>query len=195
MKNQVPSKLRQIAQQIEELTPPVTMDEMLTMLGRRGVIVLILILSLPFCLPLHIPGFSTPCGLLIALLGFEMIFFKKIWFPKRIRKRVITLSFWQKVIAKSFRILQKIGKILKPRCRHIVNRKPFVTIHGFIIILLGLFLALPLPIPTTNLGVAWPLMLISISFLESDGFFILVGELLGLGYLVGFFLLCFHLLF
>ena len=53
---------------------------------------------------------------------------------------------------------------------------------GLIIVLLGVFLALPLPIPTTNMGVAWPILLVSLGVLENDGLFISLGYVFALIY-------------
>ncbi len=49
------------------------------------------------------------------------------------------------------------------------------VINGIAIFLLGLFLALPLPIPFSNLSAAWAIFLMALGFLEDDGLFVLLG--------------------
>ena len=52
--------------------------------------------------------------------------------------------------------------------------------NGFLIVFLGMALALPLPIPFTNLSAGWSIFLLSIGLLEDDGIFILAGYFLTL---------------
>jgi hypothetical protein len=48
-------------------------------------------------------------------------------------------------------------------------------VNGAMLAALGIFLALPLPIPLTNVITAWAIFLISLGILEDDGLFIFLG--------------------
>ena len=52
--------------------------------------------------------------------------------------------------------------------------------HGVLIVFLGVFLALPLPIPLTNFAPGWSIFLISVGLLEKDGLIVAVGYLTSL---------------
>ena len=49
------------------------------------------------------------------------------------------------------------------------------VVNGLVIALLGIFLALPLPIPLSNLTAAWAIFLIAFGLLEDNGIFVLIG--------------------
>ena len=59
--------------------------------------------------------------------------------------------------------------------------------HGIVIAFLSLFLALPLPIPFTNLFVSFPLFFFGLALLEDDGILILFAYLLTILGLIGLF--------
>jgi hypothetical protein len=50
-----------------------------------------------------------------------------------------------------------------------------VRINALLMLLAGLFLALPLPIPGTNLAPSWVILLICIGTLEEDGLLVVLG--------------------
>lgn len=144
-------------------------------LSEKGAELVILILSLPFCLPLHIPGLSTPFGLVIALIGITIILGRPIWLPKFLLEKKISPAFLKKLIKRSLSLIKKLKRWIRPRWFWLSSSGFTRGMHGPTIILLGLLLALPLPIPTTNLGFAWPLLLINVGLLERDGLFIFLG--------------------
>jgi len=67
------------------------------------------------------------------------------------------------------------------------------VVNGLLIFLLGSFLALPLPIPLTNLAVGWSIFLVTLGLLEDDGVFVLVGYLVFLLTLMFFILILFSI--
>ena len=46
----------------------VTLREVIGILHGRGYVLLVMLLALPFCTPIPLPGLSTPLGLVIALI-------------------------------------------------------------------------------------------------------------------------------
>ena len=54
------------------------------------------------------------------------------------------------------------------------------VVHGLMIFILGLFLALPLPVPLSNITAAWSILLISLGILEDDGLIVGIGYLAAL---------------
>jgi hypothetical protein len=62
-----------------------------------------------------------------------------------------------------------------------------------LIFLLGIILALPLPIPLTNLSAGWAIFLINLGLLESDGLFVILGYLISLATVIFFIFMFFSI--
>lgn len=62
-------------------------------------------------------------------------------------------------------------------------------VNGLAICLLGILLALPLPIPLSNLTAAWSILLIAFGILEDDGLFVIIGYLVALLTVLFFFVI------
>ena len=152
-----------------------TLRAFLKQMAGKGASVVIIFLTLPFCLPIHLPGLSTPFGIVIALVGLQILFGRAMWLPKSLLEKKLSPAFLKKVIRRSLSLMRKLKHLIRPRLLFLSGSGVMRAVHGFTTILLGLLLALPLPIPTTNLGFAWPLLFLNAGFLERDGLFILVG--------------------
>lgn len=150
------------------------------MLSGKGRPLILILLSLPFCQPIQIPGLSTPFGLAIAFIGLRMTFGKAIWLPDKILKQKIPDHILSGITEKTLNFVKKMRPWIHPRFIWLYRSTFMEKGNGLIIFMLGLFLALPLPIPLSNLTAAWSLLLIALGELESDGLFILMGYLFSL---------------
>ncbi len=160
--------------------PTISIKEILRVLSGKGRVLILMFLSWPFCQPLQIPGLSTPFGLIIAFVGVRIAFSKRIWLPKTVLLKTIPSATIQKVSQKGLKLLTKIARLIHPRFRWLYGLKIMHICNGLLIVLLGIFLALPLPIPLTNLSAGWAIFLLSIGLLENDGFFLIAGYLVTL---------------
>lgn len=179
--------------EISQKQPTISIGEILKILSGKGRAFILIFLSLPFCQPLQIPGLSTPFGLVIAFIGFRMAFGKRIWLPKNMRLKTIPSATVQKIAKKSLKLLRKMKRFIHPRFRWLNEHRPMHVCNGLLIVFLGIFLALPLPLPLTNLSAAWAIFLLSIGLLEDDGAFILAGYLVTLLTIVFVILLAFSI--
>ncbi len=168
---------------------PVTLRMIFTIMSGKGKPLILIFLSLPFCLPIQIPGLSTPFGLVIMFIALRIAFGKRIWLPKSILNKKIPSHFLRKVIDKSTWVLIKLKRIMHPRLHWVCDHPISHLIHGLCLAILGFFLALPLPIPLTNLIAAWSILIISIGLLEEDGIFVLVGYAIPVLFGLGFYFL------
>ncbi len=158
----------------------ISVGEILHILSGKGQSLILLFLSLPFCQPFQIPGLSTPFGLAIAFIGLRMAFGKRVWLPKRILAKTITPHTLQKITGKTLWLVKKMKRWVHPRLTWLCHYPVLHIINGLLISLLGIFLALPLPIPFSNLTSAWSIFLIGLGVLEDDGVFILIGYFVSL---------------
>ena len=149
--------------------------EILEILSGKGRPIILILLALPFCQPIQLPGLSTPFGIIIALIGFRLIINRKIWLPKKLLSKTINQSTLQKITTKTLNIIRKSKKWVHPRLNWVCYNPCMKKTNAVIICLLGTILALPLPIPLSNLTAAWSIFFIELGMLEDDGLFVLIG--------------------
>lgn len=154
---------------------PLTIKQILDLLSGRGRFLLLIFLSLPFCQPIQIPGFSIPFGITICLIGVRILLGKHIWLPKKVLSRQISSIFIQKITKTSLLVIKKIRPWIHPRFQFMYTSRLMQTLSGLIICLLGILLALPLPIPLSNIIAGWSIFLISLGILEDDGLLVFIG--------------------
>lgn len=173
------------------VTKTIKIGEIFEILAGRGYAALLILLSFPFCLPIQIPGFSTPFGLILVFLGLRIAFGQKPWWPKWVLNKELSAESMSKLIDKLLYWLQKNKwMIFRPRLTFLSQSPFFHRLNGLLICILGFFLSLPLPIPMTNLLSAVPIFCLGLGLLEDDGVLILIAyTLAAIG--LGIFLLLF----
>lgn len=147
---------------------------LLTKLSFGGHSFVVLIFSLPFLLPIPIPGLSVLLGVVITISGLAITFGKPMWLPKFIADRDIEISLIEKIFLPTSRLLKKVEFLFKPRLTLISHNLGVRALSGLIIVASGILLFLPLP-PGANFPPALVCALIAIGLLESDGLFLLIG--------------------
>lgn len=149
--------------------------DILQILSKQGKLLIILLLTLPFCQPIQVPGFSTPFGLSIAFIGICIAMERPVWLPRCISRYEVPQKKLIKIIDVSAICIQKIRKWIHPRIQWVLSYKAINSATMVVVSLLGICLALPLPIPFSNLTAAWGICFIIVGSLEKDGLFILIG--------------------
>jgi hypothetical protein len=118
-------------------------------------------------------GLSTPFGLAIALVSVQLAFGRKRpWLPRRARARVLSMRMLDRVLGIVERRLGWLVTSTRPRWEPLIMPR----VVGLAITFLALGLALPLPIPGSNLIFIIPILIYSIGLLERDGVWILVAH-------------------
>jgi hypothetical protein len=166
---------------------PARLSEVLEATHGRGFALLLVFISLPFVTPIPLPGLSTPFGMAVALIGARLAIGKKPWLPKRLLDRELPSGFLKKVLGAAGRVVRILEIFLTPRLTFVHESLVFQKIAGALILISGLMLLLPLPIPFTNLFPAATVVLLAASSLERDGVVFLIGcamFALGIGYFV-----------
>lgn len=158
----------------------VSLGKILHVLAGRGQAVLLILFSLPFCQPIQIPGFSTPFGILLCFIGLRIAFGHKVWLPKTILERQISFKTLKKISEIAVKITNKLRFLISTRLTWLVTNPFLHLIHGLMIALLGVLLALPIPFPMTNFFTAYPILAFGLAFLEDDGVMIIIAYALSL---------------
>ena len=152
-----------------------TLGQILEIFSRRSHAIIMVFLSFPFCQPIMIPGFSTPFGLALAIIGGYYILGRKPWLPRTLRDRAISFEGLSRIVNAMLAVTRRIEKLLRPRLSILCNDAVFGRVHGVVIVICAVLLSLPLPIPASNMIAALPIMLIALGMLESDGVFVIAG--------------------
>jgi hypothetical protein len=164
----------------------VTLRDVLGLLHGRGYVLLVMLLALPFCTPLPLPGLSTPFGLVIALIGVRLAMGAKPWLPARLLDTRLPPAVFAKVFALTRKIVLMFERLLRPRLLWITASRRMEQMHAVPIVICALLLLLPLPVPFSNIVPAWGVLLVSGGLLERDGAFVIAGYLSTLGALAFF---------
>ena len=157
----------------------ISFRELVISLRGRGLAVFLILLSLPFCLPIQIPGTSTPFGVAMALMGLRLSLGKALWWPQWLLNKPISYKLLQKLTNLVDKWFKRVKRLLKPRMTWLAEKPLLHKIHGLFITLMALLLAIPFPIPLTNLLSAFPILFMGIGLLEDDGVAILISYFLG----------------
>jgi hypothetical protein len=135
---------------------------------------LLALIAIPFF------GLSTPFGLAIAFVGGQMIAgLPHPWLPRRVRDHLVTMETLQWLGERLARWTSGLERIIRPRLTLMIAG-PFWTACGAGLLIQGLALALPLPIPGSNWVFIVPIILYGIGLLESDGLLIIVCHIITL---------------
>jgi hypothetical protein len=155
-------------------TEVLTVREFISALGVRGHAFVALLLSIPFVLPVPVPGLSVFFGVVVAVSGLGISFGFALWLPEWMMRKSLPGRPLAKVFRASAAMMKKIEHIVRPRLFPISESPGFRIAAGILIALSGLVLALPLP-PGTNFPPASVCVLLALGVLERDGLLLIAG--------------------
>ncbi len=172
-------RARKLSEELESIAADreVTLREVIVVLQGRAYNLLMLLLALPFLLPIPVPGLSTVLGLVIAIIAARLTLGQKPWLPASLLDKKLPQKFFPTVIGGARRVLRFLEVMMRPRLLWLTSPR-FVQLHSFIIFLAAAVLLLPLP-PGTNFPPALCIVIMACGLLERDGFFILGGYVAG----------------
>ncbi len=160
-------------------TENLCIGEVFDRVGDKGFGLLLVVLSLPSALPVPAPGYSTPFGLLLSILGLQMMLGQQSpWLPARARRMFIKRTVAEKVIRGGAVFFGKIEHLIRPRFSWIGGRLglPFM---GTLVLLMSTLMIFPIPL--TNTAPAMVIFLIGAGLTEDDG--LVAGAACALGVL------------
>jgi len=166
-------ELRQLAQKFADR--PTTLSEILAATQGRGFDLLLLLIGLPFVTPVPLPGFSAPFGLVVLVIGARLALGRRPWLPEKLLQRKLPPQFIARVLTTASRVVRWLEVLLRPRLRFLHEQRAYRRIAGTLIMLSGLLMVLPLPLPLTNGRPALTVVLLAAGAMERDGLFFLAG--------------------
>jgi len=152
----------------------ITLKEFLKLMGEPGKLIISMILSAPFLIPISIPGTGIIIGLIIFTLGISLIFNRNL-IPNRLMKTKISNKNLIKALNITSRILKYLEKFVKPRLLVMTRGAVTTNINKLFFLISSLLFITPLPIPLTDTLPAAGTFLLAAGILERDGYLILLG--------------------
>lgn len=166
-------ELRRLANQFTH--QPATLGGILAATKGRGFDLLLLVISLPFLSPIPLVGLSMPFGLVVFLIGLRLACGRQPWLPRRLLDHELPSGFLARLLGAASRLVGWLEVLLRPRLGFLHEQMIYRRLSGTLIMLSGLMLLLPLPIPLTNSFPALAVVLLAAGALERDGLFFLAG--------------------
>lgn len=170
-----PDSLKKLSDELRELAAlfrerSVTLRDVMTVLGVRASALLCVILALPFCAPISIPGLSLPFGLAIATIALRFTLGLPPWLPRPLLDRKLPPRFFRAVLDGAGRFIGWIERRLKPRWLWLTHTQAQRRFHTLAILLSAVMLMLPIGgIPFTNTLPALAIVIGTLGMLERDG--------------------------
>lgn len=187
--NSAASLGEQVAGIIERLPPDkLSLGELLDVFSDEGLLLLTILLTLVFLIPVSIPGVSTVFGAAILLVGISRLFNRPLWLPQRIKHKALPADRLRPGLTAGLVWVRRMEKISRPhRLRFFVDGPGQGVINNLAFILAALLLMAPFGfVPFSNTLPALALLLYAIGFIQRDGGAILLGHLANIGTIVYF---------
>lgn len=165
-----------------------TLQELLDVFGDEGLLLLTILLTLIFLIPVSIPGVSTVFGAAILLVGISRLIGRPLWLPARLRTKALPADKLRPGLTSGLRWVRRLEKISRPhRVRALVQGRPVEMLNNLAFILAALLLMAPFGfVPFSNTLPALALLLYAIGFIQRDGVAVLLGHLSNIGTIVYF---------
>lgn len=144
----------------------------------KGFGLLLVFLAIPSALPLPAVGYSTPFGLMLALLGLQMLAGRHTpWLPARARRLNLGPKLSQAIVSTGSTIFRRLEAWIRPR-QQWMTRGLGKRMMAMLVIVMALLMCLP--IPSTNTFPAGVIFLIGVGMTEEDGLFCSGAVVLGI---------------
>lgn len=156
----------------------ITLRELMEAIGEQGLLLMCAIASLPFLIPVSIPGVSTVFGAAIVMISLAITLNRMPWLPKRILDKQMETERLRPALQKGVGLVSKLDRYMRPRLPAFTTGAVMARVNGLAIMSAGILLMMPLgfvPFSNTLPGVA--ILLFSAGMIQRDGATVLGGYL------------------
>ena len=166
--------LRQISSTITQ--ERISLRDLLELIGEQGLLVFCMFLTIPFLLPVSIPGVSTVFGLVIGLIGIGVALNRVPWLPGRLMNQTIERIHLIPALERGAKLFSRLDNVIRPRWLALTHGATVNRLNGFLLVGCALLLMAPLGlIPFSNTLPAVAILCLAAGMLQRDGIFVLVG--------------------
>ena len=155
----------------------ITLKALLERSGRQGMLLICALSTLPFLIPVSIPGVSTVFGAAIVLLASALFLNRLPWLPQRILNKPLDTQKLLPALRKGVALVGKLDRWVKQRWLGLTS-VTMLRVNCAAVVFGGLLLMAPLgPIPFSNTAPAVGILLLTLGLIQRDGLFVLLGYL------------------
>ena len=179
----------QLAAIIEALPADhLTLGELLDVFGDEGLLLLTMLLTLVFLIPVSIPGVSTVFGAAILLVGISRLIGRPLWLPARLRDKALPADRLRPGLTGGMTWVRRLERISRPhRLRSLVVGRAQNLFNNLAFILAALLLMAPFGfVPFSNTLPALALLFLAAGLIQRDGVAVLLGYLANVGTIIYF---------
>lgn len=154
----------------------VTLREIINVIGREGMLVFCIFLTLPFMVPVSIPGISTLFGLAIGLIGLGIMTHRPPWLPDRLIRKKFPAHRLRLALEKGTIWIHRLERISRPSISVLTHGSGMARINGMMLITGALLLMAPFGlIPFSNTLPGLAILFLATGVLQRDGRSVLLG--------------------
>jgi hypothetical protein len=155
----------------------VTLANIVTLIGRDGLMLLTALLSVVFMVPVSIPGVSTVFGSAILLIGVSRLLRRDLWLPRTIAQRSIPTPRLRNALERGLRIFRKLERLSKPGRLEWATSGGAQIVNDAALIAGAVLMIAPFGfVPFSNTLPALALICIAIGSVQRDGACIAIGH-------------------
>jgi len=168
------SALTRAIEQIDGAT--ITLRRLLVLVGEHGLLFLCALLTIPFLIPVSIPGVSTVFGAAIILISIGITLNRLPWLPDRLMDKELDAAKLKGILRRGLDVVARVEAYVKPRYRALTGSAMANRINGLALIFAGLLLMAPLGlVPFSNTLPAFAILLLAIGMAQRDGLLVIAG--------------------
>jgi hypothetical protein len=166
--------LRRAIEQIDG--PTITLRRLLALVGEHGMLFLCALLTIPFLIPVSIPGVSTVFGAAIILISLGITMNRLPWLPDRLMDRELDAAKLSGILRRGANVVARVGAYIRPRMGAITDGAVAGRINGLALVFSGVLLMAPLGlIPFSNTLPAFAILLLAVGMSQRDGAVVIAG--------------------
>lgn len=154
----------------------ITLRRLLVLVGEHGLLFLCALLTIPFLIPVSIPGVSTVFGAAIVLISIGITLNRLPWLPSRIMDRELDAAKLTGILRRGIGIVARIEAYIRPRLQGLTEGAVMGRINGLALVFGGILLMAPLGlVPFSNTLPAFAILLLAVGMSQRDGLVVLAG--------------------
>ena len=165
-----------------------TLGELLAVFGDEGLLLLTMLLTLVFLIPVSIPGVSTVFGAAILLVGISRLSGRPLWLPAKLMDKALPANKLRPGLSGGMVWVQRLERISRPhRLPLFVEGRAQDLVNNLGFILASLLLMAPFGfVPFSNTLPALALLFYAVGLIQRDGGAMLLGHLANVGTIIYF---------
>lgn len=156
--------------------PTLTLRRLLALVGEHGLLFLCALLTIPFLIPVSIPGVSTVFGAAIILVSVGITTNRMPWLPDRLMDKELDAVKLTSILKRGANVVAKVEAYIRPRAQAITGSGFASRVNGLALIFAGVLLMAPLGlVPFSNTLPAFAILLLAVGMSQRDGVVVVAG--------------------